>query len=124
MYTYEPFGCTPAEERLPYNRPDLWGRGGAFARAHAHARIIYHNIILWTSLNEAHIRYGVASRVAADAQERVPPAWPYASHQQTRDGRGEAGGPRSRVAVRVPPAGRVGVFAITSFVNRGGKFNI
>ena len=27
-------------------------------------------------------RYGVASRVAADAQERVPPAWPCASHPQ------------------------------------------
>ena len=64
MYTYEPIRCTPAEERLLYNRPDLWGRG-------------------------------------------VP------------SGRGRAGARPSRVAVRVPPAGRVGVFAITSFVNRG-----
>ena len=76
MYTYEPIRCTPAEERLPYNRPDLWGRG---VPSRACARIICYNIMLWASLREAHIRYGVASRVAADAQERVPPAWSNAS---------------------------------------------
>ena len=79
--------------------------GTRVALARAHARIIYFMIILWASLREAHIRYGVASRVAADAQERVPPAWPCAFHPQTRNGR--AGARPSRVAVRVPPAGRV-----------------
>ena len=71
MYTYEAPRCTPMEERLPYNRPDLWGRG-----SRSRVRVLYiYNIILWASLreaHEAHIIYGVAFRVAADAQERVP----------------------------------------------------
>ena len=77
--------------------------GTRVALARAHARIIYFIIILWASLKEAHIRYGVASRMAADAQERVPPAWSNASHPQALRG-DKAGWPRSRVAVRVLPA--------------------
>ena len=97
MYTYEPIRCTPAEERLPYNRPDLLGRGVPSGRGRAGARP--------SRMVE---RVPPAGRVTnAARREGHAPAWPYASHPQTRSGRGEAGGPRSCVAVRVPPAGRV-----------------
>ena len=56
------------------------------------------------------------SRRVTDAQERVPPAWPCAFHPQTRNGR--AGARPSRVAVRVPPVGRVVPNALRRLVDK------
>ena len=44
----------------------------------------------------------MASRMAADAQERVPPAWPCAFHPQALRG-DKAGGPRSCAAASSSP---------------------
>ena len=149
MYTYEAIRCTPPSQSGVHLRKSGFrttaqtsGDEGVISRVRMRMRVLHiivsyygfpkgspYKNVAWRpawprtrrSASLPHGRTRPSRRRVADATRREghAPAWPCSSHPQTRNGR--AGARPSRMAVRVPSAGRVGVFAITCFVNRGAS---